>query len=248
MLLAIDIGNTNIKCGLFKGTHLKDHYTILHISDLKNYFKKQEITNVAVSSVVPGKTDQIINAITAESIPAPYIITKNSDFHLKIKYKTPETLGIDRLCSCEGAFALLNKKLSNNTYLITIDFGTATTINIVKPPSIFIGGVIAPGVRTMFDSLKNKTSQLPSLSLENYKSILGDDTRSSMASGVIQSSIGLVDKVIGYIKKLDDCNKIIVYITGGMASKIKNYLNIDFIYDEFLVLKGIRSVYKLNKN
>jgi len=167
---------------------------------------------------------------------------------LKIDYKTPETLGIDRICSAEGAFNLCGNSLITGTYLLTIDFGTATTINIVKYPNIFVGGLIAPGIITMFKSLTTKTSQLPEITIENYNLIIGDDTNSAIASGVINSAVGLIEKVINYIKKLDDYSNLIIYVTGGMADKLKKFLSNKIIYDEFLVLRGIRSLYELNKD
>jgi type III pantothenate kinase len=167
---------------------------------------------------------------------------------LKIDYKTPETLGMDRICSAEGAFNLYGKNLIAGTFLLTIDFGTATTINIVKYPNIFAGGLIAPGINTMFKSLTTQTSQLPELTIDNYNFIIGDDTHSSIASGVINSAVGLIEKVVSYLNNLDDCSNLIIYTTGGMADTLQKFLPKKIIYDEFLVLRGIRSLYELNNN
>jgi type III pantothenate kinase len=150
------------------------------------------------------------------------------------------------VCSAEGAFALSGKSLAEGPYLLTIDFGTATTINIVKFPNYFIGGLIAPGVNTMFKSLSNQTSQLPELNAENYISVIGNDTNASIASGVINSTIGLIEKTISHISDLKDCKNIITYCTGGIAGKIKKYLPRNINYDEFLVLRGIKEIYYLN--
>jgi type III pantothenate kinase len=132
-------------------------------------------------------------------------------------------------------------------YILTIDFGTATTINIVKYPNIFAGGLIAPGINTMFKSLTTQTSQLPDLTIDNYKVLIGDDTHSSIASGVINSTVGVIEKVASYINNLDDCSNLIIYATGGMADKLQKFLSNKIIYDEFLVLRGIRSLHELNK-
>ena len=246
MLLALDIGNTNIKAGVFKGENLKDHYVFTDTRLLKSFLNKHEISNIAISSVVPQKFKLITELLSASYNFKPYTINKDSRFNLIIDYKTPETLGIDRICSTEGAFNLCKNKLISDTYLLTIDFGTATTFSIVKNPNIFIGGLIAPGINTMFKSLATQTSQLPDLTMDNYKFVIGNDTNSSIASGIINSAAGLVDKVINHLNNLDDCSNLIIYATGGMSGKLQNFLPNEIIYDEFLVLKGIRSLYELN--
>ena len=248
MLLTLDIGNTNIKAGLFKGEDLEDHYVFDDITLLKSFLTKHAISSIAISSVVPEKTKLIVEELSASYNFKPFILNNDSKFNLKIDYKTPKTLGIDRICSAEGAFILCNNTMSAGTYLITIDFGTATTINIVKYPNIFSGGLIAPGINTMFKSLSTQTSQLPDLTIDNYNFKIGDDTHSSIASGVINSAVGLIEKVVNYVSTLDDCSNLIVYATGGMSYKLQKFLSNKIIYDEFLVLRGIRSLYELNND
>ena len=247
MLLTLDIGNTNIKAGVFKDEDLKDNFIFTDITLLKSLLKKHAISSIAISSVVPEKTKLIIETLSESYNFNPFIINNDCKFNLKIDYKTPETLGIDRICSAEGAFNLCGNSLTAGTYLLTIDFGTATTINIVKYPNIFVGGLIAPGINTMFKSLSTQTSQLPDLTINNYNFIIGDDTHSSIASGVITSAVGLIEKVVSYLNNLEDCSNLIIYTTGGMADKLQKFLSNKIIYDEFLVLRGIRSLYELNK-
>ena len=248
MLLTLDIGNTNIKAGVFKGKDLEYHFIFSNITKHKSSLKKHRISSIAISSVVPEKTKLIVKELSANYNFIPFIINNDCKFNLKIDYKTPETLGIDRICSAEGAFNLYGNSLMAGSYLLTIDFGTATTINIVKYPNIFAGGLIAPGVNTMFKSLTAQTSQLPDLTIDNYNFIIGDDTHSSIASGVINSAVGLIEKVVSYINNLDDCSNLIIYATGGMADKLQKFLSNKIIYDEFLVLRGIRSLYELNED
>ncbi len=247
MLLTLDIGNTNINAGVFKGEDLEDHIIFADITLLKSVLKKHAISSIAISSVVPEKTELIVKELSENYSFNPFIINNDCKFNLKIDYKTPETLGIDRICSAEGAFILCSNSLIAGTYLLIIDFGTATTINIVKYPNIFAGGLIAPGINTMFDSLATQTSQLPDLTIDNYNFIIGDDTHSSIASGVINSSVGLIEKVVNYLNNIDDCSNLIIYTTGGMADKLQKFLSNKIIYDEFLVLRGIRSLHELNK-
>ncbi len=100
----------------------------------------------------------------------------------------------------------------------------------------------------MFKSLATQTSLLPDLTIDNYNFIIGDDTHSSIASGVINSAVGLIEKVVSYLNNLDDCSNLIIYTTGGMADTLQKFLPKKIIYDEFLVLRGIRSLYELNNN
>jgi type III pantothenate kinase len=248
MLLTLDIGNTNIKAGVFKGEDLEDHFIISDIVKLKLFLKKHAISSIAISSVVPEKTKLIVDDLSVSYNFKPFILNNECKFNLKIDYKTPETLGIDRICSAEGAYNFYGSKLSTGTYLLTIDFGTATTIDIVKYPNVFAGGLIAPGINTMFKSLATQTSLLPDLTIDNYNFIIGDDTHSSIASGVINSAVGLIEKVVSYLNNLDDCSNLIIYTTGGMADTLQKFLPKKIIYDEFLVLRGIRSLYELNNN
>ncbi|RKY93783.1 MAG: hypothetical protein DRQ13_09030 [Ignavibacteriae bacterium] len=120
-------------------------------------------------------------------------------------------------------------------------------MNIVKHPNVFAGGLIAPGINTMFKSLATQTSQLPDLTIDNYHLMIGDDTHSSIASGVINSAVGLIEKAVSYLNNLEDCSNLIIYATGGMGDKLQKFLSNKIIYDEFLVLRGIRSLYELNK-
>ncbi|GMR25136.1 MAG: type III pantothenate kinase [Ignavibacteria bacterium] len=247
MLLAIDIGNTNIKAGIFDRQKLLDHFIASDFRQIINSLSPYNITAASISSVVPEKTKSIYEALKNSFDCKPFIITKNVKFNLDVNYKTPETLGIDRLCSVEGAL-LSYKNLNKGTYLITIDFGTATTINIVKYPKIFIGGLISPGIKTLFQSLDKQTSQLPELTIDKYDSFIGDDTLTSIASGVVNSTIGLIEKTVQSLLEFSDCKEVIVYATGGMASKLRGYLMQDIVYDKYLVLRGISAIYALNKN
>lgn len=252
MLVAIDIGNTNIKIGKFKNNRLvritkfeKAESAIDHISSIK-------IENVAISSVVPAKTKLISEEIKKVGGTEPFLITKEAKTNLTTSYKSIDTLGIDRLCSAEGAFYLYKrseeyKNYNDKTFIISIDMGTATTINIVKYPGEFIGGLIAPGIEMMFEALHSQTAQLPKVDTDDFNSFIGTDTKSSIASGVVSSVIGMIGKTIDYLKKKESAKEIFVYITGGSAKKIIPYLNLDFIYEEGLVLYGINALWGMNK-
>ena len=251
MLLTIDIGNSNIKAALFdknKIIHrLRESDLTRFISSLKNHSFNQ----AAICSVVPETTKSLSGKIIEEFNVKPLILTKDSKFNLKNEYKSPETLGIDRFCSAEGAFFLFKnsekyKEYKEGVYILTVDFGTATTINVIEYPEIFVGGLIAPGIEMMFDSLNKRTAQLPDVDLSHFNSIIGDNTNSAIASGVVTSVVGMIEKTIDLLKKERSAKDIFIYITGGNAKKIIPHLDLDFIYEENLVLYGVNALRMLN--
>ncbi|MCG6914406.1 type III pantothenate kinase [bacterium BMS3Abin03] len=251
MLLTIDIGNSSIKAAIFEKNKLVQHFREKDPPKLISIIKYHSFKNAVVCSVVPKLTEQVSAKIKDEFNITSFILTKDIKFNLDINYKTPETLGIDRLCSAEGAFFLF--KNSNNfriynedTYILAIDFGTATTTNIIEYPGKFIGGLITPGVEMMFDSLNKKTAQLPDVDISDFDSFIGNSTDSSIASGVVTSAIGMFEKTINYLKKEKSAKDVFIYITGGNAKKIIPHLNFEFIYEEALVLYGVSALWKLN--
>ena len=249
MILALDIGNTNIKAGYFLKNKIKDVVIFRNPDELFDSIKHLGFNEAAISSVVPALTENVKQFLNENLEITPYIISKDSLFNLKLDYKKPETLGIDRICSAEAAFTIFNsgKDLNKGTFLLTIDFGTATTINITAPPCNFIGGLIAPGIKTMFVSLNSETAQLPGLNFSDYKSLIGNDTSSSIASGIITTTVGMIEKTINHLKEKNWAKLIKCFITGGNAKQVQSFLPADVIYDEALVLKGVNSVYNLNR-
>ena len=248
MFLACDIGNTNTKWGLFENDRLKDLLIIPNEKFDLSFLNGKKINSVAISSVVPDLTKQIYFHLQNNFSITPFLITKDSKFNLIIDYETPETLGIDRVCSAEGALYLFKKetKNKNNEYfLVSIDFGTATTINIVNNENKFSGGIIAPGIETMFSSLHKETAQLPKVTADDYKYIIGKSTISSIASDVINSQLGLIESVLNNLKQ-NSTYEVYLYITGGNAKKIIPHLTHEFIYAEELVILGVKSIYERN--
>ena len=251
MLLTIDIGNSSIKAAIFEKNKLVQHFREKDPPKLISIIKYHSFKNAVVCSVVPKLTEQVSAKIKDEFNITSFILTKDIKFNLDINYKTPETLGIDRLCSAEGAFLLFKnsekyKNYKEGSYILSIDFGTATTTNIIEYPGKFIGGLITPGVEMMFDSLNKKTAQLPDVDISDFDSFIGNSTDSSIASGVVTSAIGMFEKTINYLKKEKSAKDVFIYITGGNAKKIIPHLNFEFIYEEALVLYGVSALWKLN--
>ena len=249
MFIAVDIGNSKYKTATFNRNNISGFNIFEDIESLIEFLSNKKVNAAAVSSVVPKKLRYFKKMFKSLFGFEPIVISQDSNFNIKIKYKTPETLGIDRICSAEGAFYLYNqgeisKKYNKNVFILSIDFGTATTINVIKYYGIFIGGLITPGMEMMFRALKNETAQLPIAEPGDYKEIIGNSTKTSIASGVLNSTLGVINQTITYLIKKNKADKIIIYVTGGNAEYLLPYLNFKFIYEKGLVLYGIRSVYE----
>lgn len=232
MIAAIDIGNTRIK-GLLKNGEKELFFTANSIEETIIILNSVKTEIIVFSSVVPKKGDEIFKYYFNKG-KIIHKISSISPFSFKIEYQNP--IGIDRICSLEGALSLIE---SNEIidYLLTIDLGTATTINILEFPDKFIGGLIAPGTTTMFKSLSDQTALLPELNNFTNEIFYGNNTSENIQAGVLNSTIGLIERIINKLKA--DNKKIKIFITGGNAELILNYLKFDFIYEKNLVLKGI---------
>jgi type III pantothenate kinase len=247
MLIVCDIGNSFIKSAVFRNNKLTDYSVLRDFSSILNSVKREDAKEIAVTTVVPSKLRLLKQELSNNYRLKPFIINKNLKFNISIKYSTPQTLGMDRICSVEGAYYLLktspeSDKYGKNNYLICIDCGTATTINVIQYPNNFIGGVIAPGLDMMFASLHKRTAQLPKITADHYKTIIGNSTKSSIASGVINSTVGVIHETIASLSKQPKK----VFITGGNAKYIIPHLRFDVKYEKALVLYGIKAIYKKN--
>jgi type III pantothenate kinase len=249
MLCACDIGNSRIKAGLFDDNELKD---LLYFSDIRALIadvRNRQIRDFAISSVVPNKQQRLAEELKKTLHIEPFIINHQKIFNLRLSYDSLKALGVDRVCSLEGAFFLFKRdhsSLPDREFIISIDFGTATTVNIVKPPAEFIGGMIAPGPKMMLRALQNHTAQLPKVNPEHYTTLIAQDTKSSIASGVINSTVGLIEKIVNHMYIHHNAKDLHIYITGGNAEYILSQLDFEFIYEKALVLYGIKAIFEKN--
>ena len=248
MVLACDIGNSRIKAGIFNDNILTEVFVCNSIPSIVENINSRHIREVAISSVVPAISDELKNSLDKFEI-LPFVITKDSEFNLKIDYNSPDTLGMDRLCSAEGSYFLFKQKriFKQDQIIVSIDFGTATTLNVITFPGVFSGGIIAPGIDLMFKSLNKDTAQLPLVYQTDFENIIGKSTRESIASGVINSAAGLLDRALRLIEAELNPKKVIIYTTGGNFESIKPFLEFRFKYVESLVLYGVKAIYDRNK-
>jgi type III pantothenate kinase len=244
MLLACDIGNSNIKAGLFIENDILESFQFQDVEKVKLLYSERNISYTGISSVVPAKSNQLKEFLDSKSLPY-YQITKKSKFSFKLLYKTPDTLGIDRICSAEGAY-FLNGQMNINDIIISLDFGTATTINVILYPGEFIGGVIAPGVHLMSDSLHSNTAQLPIVETEDFHNMIGITTKESIASGLFNSTVGMIERILNHLQYEYKTGNMKIFLTGGNAEKIAPHIKYDFVFEKNLVLYGIKNIISLN--
>jgi type III pantothenate kinase len=245
MLLAIDIGNTTIKFGVFDREKLIEkfiiptvrHQTVTEIDSLVNSNLKQTISGVIVSSVVPELIDSIEKFTENRFGITPIFVGHDFDFGLKIKYNPPEAVGVDRVIAAFAAAEKYGKPC------IVCDFGTATTIDAVNSGGEFLGGVIVAGMNLLADALSQRTSKLPKIEIKKAEKVIGSSTIEAIQSGIYFGYVGLTDGIIErMIGELGEKPKIIA--TGGFASIIADGSEFIEIYDEILMLDGLRLIYK----
>ncbi len=241
MLLAIDIGNTNISFGVFKGPKLIRSFNIAthnyNCKKLKSLLGKNIFKDAIICSVVPRTTLTLSRDLTKILGKKPYIIGKDIKVPVKNCYSRPKEVGADRLIGAYAGIQLYGAPL------IIIDFGTAITFDLVSKDKAYLGGMILPGLQLSLDALAQKTALLPKLKLDLPKDFIGRDTKNSMLSGIVYGFASLTDNLIKKIRlKLGKNVKVIV--TGGNTQLMAKYSSQIKIKNPDLILKGLRLVYQ----
>ncbi len=224
MLLTIDIGNTHVVFGVFDRHTLRsswrlatdhtktaDEYGIVFASLVRESgIPAGKIQGAIISSVVPPLTPTIESMVETFFQRSPLIVSSDFPFGLTLEYANPREIGTDRLVNAAAAFA------HYRTDLIIVDFGTATTLCTVTKDGRYVGGAIAPGVKSAADALHSHTATLPNVDLTRPKSVIGTDTASSIQSGLIFGYAGLVDALVTRIEQ-EIGRSTTVVATGGLA-------------------------------
>ena len=253
MLLAIDIGNTNIAIGLFQNNKLKEHWRIrserdktgdeyailllelLSLADID----KNKISGVILSSVVPPLTP-VFQALSRDFLhKKPLVVGPGLKTGMPILYENPQEVGADRIVASISAYERFGGPV------IVCDFGTATTFDAISGEGEYLGGAIAPGIQIAAEALYTKTAKLPHVEIIKPGKTIGRTTVSSIQSGLYFGYIGLVTNIIQEIKKeLGGSGKVIS--TGGFAGKV--FQGIDAIdhYEPHLVLEGLQILFNRN--
>jgi type III pantothenate kinase len=241
MLLTIDVGNTRIKAAVFKEDKLLEKYVFTK-NELENqvfFILKQNknLTKMIVASV--GSLDKNAFKVFENDIEI-YFVTKESMFPFHNLYKTPSTLGIDRLVLATGAVLSFPKKNR-----LVIDAGTCVTYDYIDENDNYLGGAISPGIRLRYESLHNYTSKLPLLEKKQPNNQIGNSTEESIHSGVINALIHEMDGFIDYYRSLNA--NFIIILTGGDAEFLANQLkNTIFAHSNFL-LESLNKTFQYNQ-
>lgn len=248
--MAVDIGNTNITCGLFAGEELTAVFRLRTIHnktsdeygiDILNQFSfhefcVNELEGVVISNVIPHLTSPMNMAFSTYFSKNPLWFHEVADQVMKITYKRPEQLGCDRVVNGFMAYNRFKRAV------IVVDIGTAITVDFVSEEGEFRGGAIAPGVEAAMDGLLKKAPRLPRITLESPESSMGTDTQSCLLSGMIFGYSGLIDGIVTKIAE-ESGTKPRVIATGGWAHVIAPYTKMIDEVDERLTLHGLRLIY-----
>ena len=233
MKIAIDIGNTSITCGVFKKNCLIKKTEFESINSFKSFLNnfKTNIDKIIISSVVPQLTNHYIHLLSNQYSDIVFLINHENS-KLKLKVKEPSSVGTDRLCNIKAAIKLYS------TPAIVIDFGTATTYDVINKNYEFIGGAIAAGVETSAAYLIEKAALLSKTDLEFPDLAIGVDTKENIQSGIMYGAVDQLNGMINRIKKETNQDYSII-LTGGLATVISPYLSIKHTLDSDLTLKGM---------
>lgn len=212
----------------------------LYTGSKKYQIRFADVTDVAISSVVPEVNDDIAQAISDLTGVHPRMFTfKDALRYISINVESPSQLGNDRLADAVGAVTTYGAPA------IIIDMGTATTISVIDRDRCFLGGMIIPGVKTSLHALSARASQLPAINIEHPRHIIGRNTLESMQSGTVYGTAAMIDGIIDRIMsqrdlKLRDGDKMPnIIATGGMAKTIIPHCQHEIVVDELLIFKGL---------
>ena len=246
MILALDMGNTNIVLGGIDENKIhfvsrvvtdrkktEDEYAVIFSSILNMYsIDRKEITGAIISSVVPPLVNIIKEAVEKMIGITPLIVGPGVKTGLNIKIDNPAQLGCDLVV---GAVAATHEYPAP---LIIIDMGTATTVGIVDSRPAFIGGMIMPGINTSLRALQSRASLLPAVEVEAPPSLIGRNTIHCMQSGIVYGNACMTDGIIDRISRQYDCDFTVV-ATGGMAKVIVPYCLHPIVIDPLIQLRGL---------
>lgn len=256
MILVIDVGNTNIVIGVMKDEELvasfrlttqiprtSDEYGVTITSMLtQRQIEPKTIQAVIIASVVPDIMYSLTNSIKKYLNLRPMIVGPGLKTGIAIRTDNPREVGADRIVNCVAAYELYGGPC------MAIDFGTATTYDIVNEKGEFIAGVTSPGIRICADALWQRAAQLPPIEIKKTKSILDSkNTITSMQTGLVYGYIGQVEYIVKKAKEEMQAPDMKIIATGGLAKIIQEGTEVIDFYDGLLTLKGLEIIYQKNR-
>lgn len=256
MLLAIDVGNSTTSVGLFdREKNLRflayldtdSRKTADQISiDLMNLFtlyhyEYQDVTGAIFCSVVPPLNFMMSKALTRLLGKPPMMVGPGVRTGLNLRMENQVQVGADIVADAVAALERFEPPI------ITIDMGTATTIGVIDAQRNYVGGMLLPGVNVSLEALSRRAAQLPAISLQHPKSVIGKNTEDCMRSGIVYGTAGMLDGIIERIRAEFGGREISVVATGGNAPVIVKYCKTPIVYDKFLLMNGLWAIYQKNK-
>lgn len=255
MLLVVDVGNTNITYGVYEKEALvstfrmvskiprtSDEYGIA-IRDMlsRNNIDKELVSGCIVASVVPNIMHSLLGGISKYLSVSPLIVGVGTKTGIKVITEAPKEIGSDRIVDAVGAYEKYGGPV------LVIDFGTATTYDLITQAGEFAAGITAPGIHISAKALWEDTARLPEIEIRKPKSILAQETISSMQAGLVYGQIGQTQYIIEQVKKESGIDNLKVVATGGLGRIISDETEMIDIYDAELTLDGLRFIYEKNR-
>ena len=255
MLLTVDVGNTNITFGLFKGAELKysfrmmtkqprtsDEYGVAVMMLLQQMdVKKEEVEGLIIASVVPDLMHSLVGGLERFVGKKPLIVGPGVKTGIKIVTENPREIGADRIVDAVGAYEKYGGPV------LVMDFGTATTYDLISASGEFLAGITAPGIRISAKALWQDTAKLPEIEIKKPASILAQNTVTSMQAGLVYGQIGQTEYMVKKVKEESGLADLKVVATGGLGSIIADETDCIEVYDRMLTLDGLRLIYEKNR-
>lgn len=255
MLLAVDVGNTNITLGVYRKEELigtfrmttkqsrtSDEYGIVICEILERRgIRSSEIREVIIASVVPDVMHSLTNSILKYLNVTPLVVSAGIKTGIRIVTENPKEIGPDRIVDAVAAYVKYGGPV------IVVDFGTATTYDLVGKNGTFEAGITAPGIETSGRSLWGGAAMLPAIEIKKPASILAKETISSMQAGLVYGAIGQTEYIVEKIKEESGYQDAVVVATGGLGRIIASETDSVHKYDADLTLEGLRLIYEKNR-
>lgn len=255
MILVIDVGNTNMTLGVYDGQELRatfrmmtkqprtsDEYGVFITQLLKNKgIEALELEGAIVASVVPDVMHSLIGALVKYTHTRPINVGPGTKTGIRIVTEDPRAIGADRIVDAVAAYEKYGGPV------LVLDFGTATTYDLVTEKGEFAAGITAPGIRISSEALWKQTAKLPNIEIRKPKSILAQETITSMQAGLVYGQIGQTEYIIRKVKEESGIGQLRVVATGGLGRLIADETDAIDIYDSYLTLEGLRIIYEKNQ-
>ncbi|MCM1191907.1 MAG: type III pantothenate kinase [Butyrivibrio sp.] len=255
MILVIDVGNTNMTIGVYQGEELKatfrmmtktprtsDEYGVFITQLLKNKgIEAAELEGSIVASVVPDVMHSLMGALVRYTGTKPVNVGPGIRTGIRIVTEEPRAIGADRIVDAVAAYEKYGGPV------LVLDFGTATTYDLITEKGEFIAGITAPGIRISSEALWTQAAKLPNIEIRKPKSILAQETITSMQAGLVYGQIGQTEYIIKKVKEESGLQNLKVVATGGLGRLIADETEAIDIYDSSLTLDGLRMIYEKNR-